>query len=120
MRRIRTPFVAAGALTAAILVGTTALAPDAEARVTEGRYRAATVVFGMTFRTYVAVDGHTLYDFGPLGAQRFHIVPTRTGGYYDAYGQRRVLNRRPGGGFSGPVFVGPVVVGHSDLRRTVH
>ncbi|MFT3901321.1 MAG: hypothetical protein QM728_13895 [Gordonia sp. (in: high G+C Gram-positive bacteria)] len=115
-----TRIVAAGALSAATVVGTTSLAPDADARVSEGRYRAVTSVFGMTFRTYVAVNGHTLYDFGPLGAQRSRIVSTRTGGFYDAYGQRRVLNRRPGGGFSGPVFVGPVVVGHSELRPTSH
>ncbi|MFT3660455.1 MAG: hypothetical protein QM809_03395 [Gordonia sp. (in: high G+C Gram-positive bacteria)] len=112
--------IAVGAVTAAALTGAAILAPDASAKVSEGRYRSTTVLFGSTTRSYVAVDGSTLTSYGPFGPQRFRIVATPGGGFVDAHGARYTLNRRAGGGYAGPVHLGPVVVGHTELRPTVH
>ena len=110
--------IAVGAVTAAALTGAAVVAPDASAKVSEGRYRSTTVIFGATTRSYIAVIGTTLTDFGPLGAQRFRIVGTPRGGFVDAYGARHILNRLPGGAYGGPVYLGPFVVGNTHLRPT--
>ncbi|MFW0790622.1 hypothetical protein [Gordonia sp. CPCC 205333] len=110
--------IAVSAAIAAILTGGLVTAPDASAKVSEGRYRSTAVLFGTTARSYIAVDGQVLTNYGPFGPQRFRIVATRAGGFVDAYGLRYVLNRRSAGGYQGPVYLGQLVVGHTELRPT--
>ncbi|MFT4086706.1 MAG: hypothetical protein QM658_06050 [Gordonia sp. (in: high G+C Gram-positive bacteria)] len=118
MRSPSVRLAAVGVLTAGALLGTVATAPEASANVPGGRYRSTSELLGTTTRSYIAIHGTTLTDYGPLGPQRFRIVSTPRGGFVDAYGARYVLNRSPDGSYRGPVYLGQFVIGRTELRPT--
>ncbi|GEE02405.1 hypothetical protein nbrc107696_28510 [Gordonia spumicola] len=99
----------------AALAGTTATAPEASARVASGTYTYTTVNFGVPSKSKAVIRGNALTVYAPAGVQRYHLHQTKSGGYFDFAGQRYVLNKRPGGRFSGKTYYGPFVIGHSTL-----
>ncbi|GAA4820592.1 hypothetical protein [Tomitella cavernea] len=107
--RARAVITRTAAITAAI--GAVALfgaACQASAEVAPGAYTSTTLSAGSVLLQRVGhVEGRDLVLIG-----RYPIHPTPTGGYVDFFpGHRVVMNSDGHGGYSGPAYLGPFVVG---------
>ncbi|GAB09801.1 hypothetical protein GOARA_048_00030 [Gordonia araii NBRC 100433] len=104
------------AVVTAAAAGTICAAPESAARLANGGYRISTTQFGVVYNSYARVDGNRFIHLGAFGTRYLTVHHTRSGGYVDDLGGRFIYDRRPGGVYSGPVFLGPFVVGHSTMR----
>ena len=84
----------------------------ASAEVAPGAYTSTTLSAGSVLLQRVGhVEGGDLVLIG-----RYPIHPTPTGGYVDFFpGHRVFMNSDGHGGYSGPAFLGPFVVGEFTL-----
>ncbi|NLE82391.1 MAG: hypothetical protein GX610_23010 [Rhodococcus sp.] len=100
---------------AVVAVGTAALigaAGQASAEVVPGTYTSTTSSSGIVLlERQGQVQGQELVLIG-----RYPIHPTPTGGYVDFFpGHRVFMNSDGHGGYSGPAFLGGVVIGEFTL-----
>ncbi|MFM9378583.1 hypothetical protein [Gordonia sp. VNK21] len=113
--KIITTLIAAFVAVAA-LAGSTAIAPEASARVASGTYSYTITTFGVQSKNHAVIRGNVVSVRPPAGGvQRYRLHQTKSGAYYDVMGTRYVLRKQRGGVYSGPTHWGPAVIGHSTL-----
>ncbi|GAA3043003.1 hypothetical protein GCM10010528_23280 [Gordonia defluvii] len=103
------------AVGAVALTGTAISGGEAAAKVPSRNYTWYGNSLGTPSQAPATVRGNTLIIYAPGSKQFYRIVPTRSGGYFDAMGTRYILHKRARGVLSGPAQWGGLVIGNNKL-----